>query len=63
MVTGVIDQGVSRRRSGKIGKIEEIVEVVSFEELNKGWAVFLGVCTRSNNPHAKKALAERLVAS
>ena len=56
MVTGVIDQGVSRRWSEKI-------EAVSFEELNKGRVVFLGVRTRSNNPHAKKILAESLVAS
>lgn len=43
MVTGVpvIDQGVSRRRSEKIGKIEEIVGAVNFEELNKARVVFL----------------------
>lgn len=41
MVIGVIDQEVSRRRSEKIRKIEEIVEVMEFGELNKGRIVLL----------------------
>ena len=41
IVIGVVDQEVSRRRSEKIRKIEEIVEVMEFGELNKGRVVLL----------------------